>query len=38
MDLLDKAEEIVMINLLVLYNANLVPFAICASLPPANVE
>jgi hypothetical protein len=33
MDLLDKAEEIAMISLLVLYNTNLVPFAICA-LPP----
>jgi hypothetical protein len=38
MDLLDKLEEIAMISLLVLYNTNLVPFAICASPPPANYE
>ncbi len=38
MDLFDKVEEIAMISLLVLYNTNLVPFAICASPPPADYE
>jgi hypothetical protein len=33
MDLLDKAEKITMMSLLILYNANPVPFAICV-LPP----
>jgi len=38
MALLDKAEEIVMISLLVLYNTNPVPLAICALPPPVDVE
>ncbi len=31
MDLLNKVEEITMINLSILYDANIVPLAICAS-------
>ncbi len=38
MDLLDKAKEIIMTSLLILYNTNLVPFAICAPPPPIDVE
>ncbi len=38
MDLLDKAEEIVMISILVLYNTNPVPLTICALSPPTDVE
>jgi hypothetical protein len=38
MDLLDKAEEITMTNLSVLYNTNLVPLVICALPPPANFK
>jgi hypothetical protein len=38
MDLLDKVEETTMTSVLVLYNTNLVSFAICAPLPPTNVE
>jgi hypothetical protein len=38
MDLLNKVEEIVMINLFVLYNINLIPLAICAPPPPLELE
>jgi hypothetical protein len=38
MDLLDKAKEITMTSLLVLYNINLVPLAICASSSPTNAK
>lgn len=38
MDLLDKAKEITMTSLLVLYDINLVPLAICASFLPTNAE
>lgn len=38
MDLLDKVEETTMINVLVFYNTNPMSFAICAPLPPTNVE
>jgi hypothetical protein len=38
MDLLDKAKEIAMISLSILYNINLVPLAICALTPTANLE
>jgi hypothetical protein len=38
MDLLDKAKEITMTSLLVLYNINLVPLAICVSPSPTNAE
>jgi hypothetical protein len=38
MDLLDKAKEITMTSLLVLYNINLVPLAICASSLPTNAK
>jgi hypothetical protein len=38
MDLLDKVEETTMTNVLVFYDTNLVSFAICAMLPPTNVE
>jgi hypothetical protein len=33
MDLFDKVEKITMISLLILYNTNLIPFAICAQTP-----
>jgi hypothetical protein len=38
MDLLDKAEEIAMKNLSILYNKNPVPLAICASSPLGKLE
>jgi hypothetical protein len=38
MDLLNKAEKIAMTSLLLLYNINLVPVAICVPLLPVNIE
>jgi hypothetical protein len=38
MDLFDKVEEITMTNLSILYNTNLVPFAICAPTPSVDFE
>ncbi len=38
MDFIDKVKEIAMTSLLVLYNTNLVPLAICASPSLANAE
>lgn len=38
MDLLHKAKEITMTGLLVLYDINPMPFAICASFLPTNAE
>jgi hypothetical protein len=38
MDLLDKAEEIAMTNLSILYNINPVPLAICAPFPLGKLE
>lgn len=38
MDLLDKVEEIAMTSLLVLYNTNPMPFAICVPFPPTNAK
>jgi hypothetical protein len=38
MDLLDKAKEIAMTSLLILYNTNLVPLAICAPTLATNLE
>jgi hypothetical protein len=38
MDLFNKAKEIAMTNLLILYNMNLVPLAICVSPPSRELE
>ncbi len=38
MDLFDKAEEIAMTNISILYNTNPMPFAICVSPPFANLK
>jgi hypothetical protein len=38
MDLLDKVKKIAMTSLLILYNTNPVPLAICVSIPVVDFE